>query len=108
MISICLEQLNDGSAVLAQWACIALGRLWRGFEAARWAGARDLAHEKLFGLMQHEQPEVRARVGAEGRTCSRVRKKAALRPPRHAIKTLRQTCCNGEPLASIWGHTCKR
>ncbi|CAH0701504.1 unnamed protein product [Spodoptera exigua] len=60
MISICLEQLNDGSARLAQWACVCLGRLWRGFDAARWAGVRDLAHEKLFPLLARPQPELRA------------------------------------------------
>ncbi|RVE40191.1 hypothetical protein evm_015159 [Chilo suppressalis] len=60
MISICLEQLSDKSAELRQWACIALGRLWRGYDAARWAGVRDLAHEKMYPLLQHPQPEVRA------------------------------------------------
>ncbi|XP_037293726.1 protein raptor homolog isoform X3 [Manduca sexta] len=60
MISICLEQLCDGSPLLAQWVCISLGRLWRGFDAARWAGVRDLAHEKLYPLLQHQDPEVRA------------------------------------------------
>lgn len=60
MISICLEQLNDGSDRLAQWACIALGRLWRGYDTARWSGVRDLAHEKLYPLLRHQHPEVRA------------------------------------------------
>lgn len=60
MISACLEQLGDGSSALVQWACLALGRLWRGFDAARWAGVRDLAHEKLYPLLAHAQPEVRA------------------------------------------------
>ncbi|XP_075973067.1 regulatory associated protein of MTOR complex 1 [Anticarsia gemmatalis] len=62
MISICLEQLGSGRAPrrLAQWACVALGRLWRGYEAARGAGARDLAHEKLAPLLAHAAPEVRA------------------------------------------------
>lgn len=60
MISACLEQLGDRSAELVQWACLALGRLWRGFDAARWAGVRDLAHEKLYPLLAHAQPEVRA------------------------------------------------
>lgn len=58
MISICLEQLNDGSDRLAQWACVALGRLWRGYDAARWSGVRDLAHEKLYPLLNHPHPEV--------------------------------------------------
>ncbi|KAJ8727816.1 hypothetical protein PYW08_016201 [Mythimna loreyi] len=60
MISICLEQLSDGSGRLAQWACVCLGRLWRHYDAARWAGVRDLAHEKLYPLLQHHNPEVRA------------------------------------------------
>ncbi|CAG9584299.1 unnamed protein product [Danaus chrysippus] len=64
MISACLEQLGDcegaGSPLLQQWACIGLGRLWSGWEAARWAGVRDLAHEKLAALLPHPAPEVRA------------------------------------------------
>ncbi|KAL0892629.1 hypothetical protein ABMA27_014356 [Loxostege sticticalis] len=60
MISICLEQLNDSSPALRQWACISLGRLWRGYDAARWAGVRDLAHEKLYPLLLDPTPEVRA------------------------------------------------
>lgn len=60
MISICLEQLNEDCPSLAQWVCIALGKLWRGFDAARWAGVRDLAHEKLYPLLKHRNPEVRA------------------------------------------------
>ncbi|XP_047024257.1 regulatory-associated protein of mTOR [Helicoverpa zea] len=59
MISICLEQL-EGGARLAQWACVCLGRLWRGFDAARWAGVRDLAHEKLAPLLGAPAPELRA------------------------------------------------
>ncbi|KAF9817617.1 hypothetical protein SFRURICE_014756 [Spodoptera frugiperda] len=51
MISVCLEQLNDGCCGLALWACVCLGRLWRHYDAARWAGVRDLAHEKLFPLL---------------------------------------------------------
>ncbi|XP_063380465.1 regulatory-associated protein of mTOR [Cydia fagiglandana] len=60
MISICLEQLSDPSWLLRQWACICLGRLWRGCDAARWAGVRDLAHEKLYPLLREPHPEVRA------------------------------------------------
>lgn len=62
MISLCLEQLEAGAGAwrLQQWACIALARLWRGRDAARWAGARDLAHEKLAALLPHPRPEVRA------------------------------------------------
>ncbi|CAK1595697.1 unnamed protein product [Parnassius mnemosyne] len=60
MISLCLEQLSDPWPPLRQWACVGLGRLWRGYDAARWAGVRDLAHEKLAALLHHHQPEVRA------------------------------------------------
>ncbi|CAH0719697.1 unnamed protein product, partial [Brenthis ino] len=62
MISACLEQLEGGEGAwqLQQWACIGLGRLWRGRDAARWAGVRDLAHEKLAALLPHARPEVRA------------------------------------------------
>ncbi|KAI8435475.1 LOW QUALITY PROTEIN: hypothetical protein MSG28_003776, partial [Choristoneura fumiferana] len=54
------QQLGDGSPLLRQWACICLGRLWRGCDAARWAGVRDLAHEKLYPLLREPHPEVRA------------------------------------------------
>lgn len=71
MISICLEQLGEAggggggegdeqAALLQQWACVGVGRLWRGYEAARWAGVRDLAHEKLFPLLRHARAAVRA------------------------------------------------
>ncbi|XP_017009163.2 regulatory-associated protein of mTOR [Drosophila takahashii] len=60
LLSICLEQLNDGSWLLRQWLAICLGMLWQNFEKARWSGARDLAHEKLYVLLRDEIPEVRA------------------------------------------------
>ncbi|XP_045771418.1 regulatory-associated protein of mTOR isoform X1 [Maniola jurtina] len=71
MISACLEKLREwaeaggvceegGEAALLQWACIALGRLWRGWDEARWVGVRDRAHEKLAALLLHRRPEVRA------------------------------------------------
>lgn len=63
MISLCLEQLEstgDKAWRLQQWACIGLARLWRGWDAARWAGVRDLAHEKLAALLPHPRPELRA------------------------------------------------
>ncbi|XP_053607559.1 regulatory-associated protein of mTOR isoform X2 [Plodia interpunctella] len=69
MISICLEQLGEcsqseseteESARLQQWVCVGVGRLWRGCEAARWAGVRDLAHEKLQPALAHARVEVRA------------------------------------------------
>ncbi|KAM3956954.1 LOW QUALITY PROTEIN: regulatory associated protein of MTOR complex 1 [Aphomia sociella] len=67
MISICLEQLQlcgagcaGEAALLQRWLCVGVGRLWRAYDAARWAGVRDLAHEKLFPLLNHPDPEVRA------------------------------------------------
>ncbi|XP_052856636.1 regulatory-associated protein of mTOR [Drosophila gunungcola] len=60
LLSICLEQLNDGSWLLRQWLAICLGMLWQNFEKARWSGARDLAHEKLYVLLRDAIPEVRA------------------------------------------------
>ncbi|KAM8719677.1 hypothetical protein ACLKA7_005841 [Drosophila subpalustris] len=60
LLSICLEQLNDTSWLLRQWLAICLGMLWQNFEKARWSGARDLAHEKLYVLLRDPIPEVRA------------------------------------------------
>ncbi|XP_067638912.1 regulatory-associated protein of mTOR [Eurosta solidaginis] len=60
LVSICLEQLNDESWLLRQWLAICLGMLWQNFEKARWSGARDLAHEKLYPLLKDPIPEVRA------------------------------------------------
>ncbi|XP_050671124.1 regulatory-associated protein of mTOR isoform X2 [Leptidea sinapis] len=68
MISACLEQVSGEEAgagagdALQQWACIALGRGWCGCEAARGAGARDLAHEKLAALLAAAAPPARAAV----------------------------------------------
>ena len=39
---------------------IALGRVWDAYEPARWRGARNNAHEKLFELLKDPVPEVRA------------------------------------------------
>ncbi|GBP30764.1 Regulatory-associated protein of mTOR [Eumeta japonica] len=62
MLSVCLEQLHapDGAPALRQWLALCLGRLWRDYDAARWSGVRDLAHEKLYPLLQDPHPEVRA------------------------------------------------
>ncbi|KAJ2945812.1 hypothetical protein O0L34_g4717 [Tuta absoluta] len=65
MISACLEQVGTvhtgpQADSLRRWACIALARLWQGYDAARWAGVRDLAHEKLYPLLTHGNAEVRA------------------------------------------------
>ncbi|KAJ3644718.1 hypothetical protein Zmor_022428 [Zophobas morio] len=60
LVSICLEQLNDPSSQLRQWVAICLGKLWDHYENARWTGVRDIAHEKLYSLLNDPCPEVRA------------------------------------------------
>lgn len=62
LVSICLEQINDQCASLRQWLAICLGHLWQNYDKARWSGVRDLAHEKLYPLLQDPVPEVRAAV----------------------------------------------
>lgn len=58
LVSICLEQLNEPNSLLRQWLAICLGRVWHGYDQARWAGARDMAHEKLYRLLEDSVPEV--------------------------------------------------
>ncbi|XP_076243064.1 regulatory associated protein of MTOR complex 1 isoform X2 [Calliopsis andreniformis] len=60
LVSICLEQLGDSNSLLRQWLCLCLARLWHNYDKARWCGVRDIAHEKLFILLQDPVPEVRA------------------------------------------------
>jgi regulator-associated protein of mTOR len=60
VISICLSQLDEPNPVLKQWLAVCLGRLWQKYDAARWCGVRDSAHEKLAPLLWDEVPEVRA------------------------------------------------
>lgn len=60
VISICLAQLDEPNAVLKQWLAICLGRLWYKYDAARWCGVRDSAHDKIAPLLWDEIPEVRA------------------------------------------------
>jgi hypothetical protein len=58
LISICLVQLNEPNPLLRQWLAICLGRLWNGYDQARWSGVRDNAHEKLYLLLEDPVPEV--------------------------------------------------
>jgi regulator-associated protein of mTOR len=51
-IAICLEHLDDPDPVLRQWLAIAVGRVWDHYEPARWRGARDNAHVKLYELVR--------------------------------------------------------
>lgn len=62
LVSTCLEQIaNDAKdSTLRKWFVICLGNLWYRNENVRWAGARDLAYEKLFKLLKDSDPEVRA------------------------------------------------
>ncbi|XP_012256997.1 regulatory-associated protein of mTOR isoform X2 [Athalia rosae] len=60
LVSICLEQLGDSNPLLRQWLCLCLARLWHNYDKARWCGVRDIAHEKLYTLLQDPVPEVRA------------------------------------------------
>lgn len=60
LVSICLVQICDGCHTLRQWLAICLGHLWQNYDKARWSGVRDMAHEKLYPLLQDDVPEVRA------------------------------------------------
>lgn len=56
----CVEQMDTPDASLRCWLAITLGHLWSENVGARWAGVRDLAHEKLFTLLSDRVPEVRS------------------------------------------------
>ncbi|XP_041474406.1 regulatory-associated protein of mTOR-like isoform X2 [Lytechinus variegatus] len=60
VIAICLEQLNDPHPLLRQWLALCIARVWTNYNAARWCGVRDSAHEKLYKLLSDPIPEVRA------------------------------------------------
>ena len=67
--------MSDPNARLRQWLIISLGHLWQNNEKARWSGARDLAHEKLYKALTDPVPEVRAAaVYALGTFISSVQK----------------------------------
>ncbi|WAQ95554.1 RPTOR-like protein [Mya arenaria] len=57
VISICLEQLADSSALLRQWLALCLAKVWTNFDSARWCGVRDSAHEKMYKLLNDPEPE---------------------------------------------------
>lgn len=65
LVSICLEQLNDPSSQLRQWVAICLGKLWDHYENARWTGVRDIAHEKLYTLLNDPCPEVKKKFNVQ-------------------------------------------
>lgn len=44
--------------MLKQWLAICLGKLWYKYDAARWCGVRDSAHDKVAPLLWDEIPEV--------------------------------------------------
>ena len=58
LIAICLEQLDDSHDLLRQWLALCLGKIWNMFDAARWCGVRDSAHEKLYKFLTDTNPEV--------------------------------------------------
>lgn len=73
LVSMSLVQIADGNALLRQWLSICLGHLWQNYDKARWSGVRDLAHEKLYPLLEYPEPEVRtAAVYALGTFISSV------------------------------------
>ncbi|XP_052263117.1 regulatory-associated protein of mTOR-like isoform X2 [Dreissena polymorpha] len=77
VISICLEQLSDTSALLRKWLGLCLAKVWTNFDSARWCGVRDSAHEKLYKLLTDPEPEVRAAaVYALGMFISNVSEKS--------------------------------
>ncbi|CAG2228664.1 RAPTOR [Mytilus edulis] len=60
LIALSLEQLCDLNSSLRQWLALCLGKVWTQFDNARWCGVRDIAHEKLYKLLEDDAPEVRA------------------------------------------------
>ncbi|VDP10977.1 unnamed protein product [Soboliphyme baturini] len=62
-ISICSDLLSEcKSVLLRQWLTIALGRLWYGYDVARWQGVRCAVHEKLYEMLKDSNCFVRASV----------------------------------------------
>ena len=63
---VCLSQLEGCSQsqsphpFLLQWLCLCLSRFWQGSEHAILSAHRSSAHEKLYPLVSHHSPEVRA------------------------------------------------
>lgn len=55
---MCLSQLEEPNILLKQWLAVCLGKLWSKYDAARWCGVRDSAHEKLQALLWHDVPDV--------------------------------------------------
>uniref|UniRef100_H2ZRC1 Raptor N-terminal CASPase-like domain-containing protein n=1 Tax=Ciona savignyi TaxID=51511 RepID=H2ZRC1_CIOSA len=64
IVSIGLDQLDNeivaSTPKLKQWVAICLGRVWTNYDGARWRGVRDQAHVRLYELLDHPHPEVRA------------------------------------------------
>ncbi|XP_045213850.2 regulatory-associated protein of mTOR-like isoform X2 [Mercenaria mercenaria] len=77
VVAICLDQLYDSSPLLRHWLALCLAKVWTNFDSARWCGVRDTAHEKLYKLLNDEEPEVRAAaVYALGTFISNVSEKS--------------------------------
>ena len=61
LVQSCLSHLQDmENPLLRQWACLCLSQLWVNHEEAKWVGIREMAYEKLCGLVIDPVPEVRA------------------------------------------------
>jgi regulator-associated protein of mTOR len=61
LVQSCLSHLQDmENPLLRQWACLCLSQLWINHEEAKWVGIREMAYEKLCGLVIDPVPEVRA------------------------------------------------
>lgn len=58
LIAISLDQLGTASPPYKQWLTLCLAQLWADYDKARWVGVRDLAHEKLYTLLEDKVPEV--------------------------------------------------
>eukprot|EP00731_Ephydatia_muelleri_P028434 Em0020g78a len=59
IIRLCLQQLDNPTALYRQWLALCLGRVWRNFDAAKRHAVEMSAHTRLYPLLWDENPEVR-------------------------------------------------
>merc|ERR1719187_1601432 len=102
LISICLNEMEEGEPVLKQWLAICLGRLWDRHEDARWRAARCNAPESLEGLLGDASPEVRAAavyaLGTFLNSCSERTEHADTLDQTIVTKLLQRMLEDGSPL----------
>ena len=102
LISICLNEMEEGEPVLKQWLAICLGRLWDRHEDARWRAARCNAPESLEVLLGDPNPEVRAAavyaLGTFLNSCSERTEHANSLDQTIATKLLGRLLDDGSPL----------